>query len=176
AVYHNSSAGDGPTIDLQHCTFADNGRTAVYFYCAAKGYLVVSNCIFSSNPGWSAHPYHLYLSTASASLRQLLVFNPDATYYTTLVTAIRRDPLFMDAKAANYFLSKNSPAMNAGALGVGTLDPDGTAADLGAYGGPDAAKFWPYPAGGPVVTSLAADPPAASQGQTIKIKASATTR
>jgi len=54
------------------------------------------------------------------------------------------DPLFMDQTAAdplqwNFHLSPYSPLVDAGLFG--TLDPDGTRADMGAYGGTEADSW-----------------------------------
>ncbi|MCB9677907.1 MAG: hypothetical protein H6737_22605 [Alphaproteobacteria bacterium] len=46
------------------------------------------------------------------------------------------DPLFVDEANGDYHLGAGSPAIDAGDAAI--LDPDGTTADLGAYGGPGA--------------------------------------
>jgi hypothetical protein len=53
---------------------------------------------------------------------------------------LRADPLFTDREGGDYTLQAASPAVDAGP--PGDLDPDGSPADLGAFGGPDGA--WPW--------------------------------
>jgi hypothetical protein len=52
---------------------------------------------------------------------------------------VRADPLFADAAARDFTLLPTSPAIDAG--DPARTDPDGSRADLGAYGGPGA--IWP---------------------------------
>lgn len=54
--------------------------------------------------------------------------------------ALRADPLFVDPNEGDYRLQSGSPAVDAGP--ASESDPDGSPADLGAYGGPDGA--WPW--------------------------------
>ena len=53
---------------------------------------------------------------------------------------LRADPLFVAAEAGDYHLSSDSPARDAGP--AEDTDPDGSRADLGAFGGPDGD--WPW--------------------------------
>ncbi len=71
------------------------------------------------------------------------------------------DPLFVDPDRGDLRLQndpgagKISPCIDAGPPVAVLLDPDGTRNDIGVYGGPHAARFWPYAGGaGPVVTEL----------------------
>lgn len=62
-----------------------------------------------------------------------------ATGVATLeVNRVFRDPAFKNVDRADYALTTDSPALDLGIGGL--LDPDGTAADAGMFGGPDA---WP---------------------------------
>ncbi len=58
----------------------------------------------------------------------------------TAAGAGRAAPLLVDVEAGDWTLGPGSPAIDAGPPDA--LDPDGTRADLGAYGGPDGA--WPW--------------------------------
>ncbi|MFV9644501.1 MAG: hypothetical protein ACNYWU_01640, partial [Desulfobacterales bacterium] len=61
--------------------------------------------------------------------------------------------------------------IDAGMVSSTYNDPDGTRNDMGVYGGPGAASFWPEPAGGPVVTELSVTPPSVPVGGTLTLKA-----
>lgn len=50
---------------------------------------------------------------------------------------VQADPLFTDAGAGDFTLQAGSPAIDAGDPDPLYLDPDGTWADIGAYGGPE---------------------------------------
>ena len=91
-----------------------------------------------------------------------------------LNTLNNRDPLFLDANS-NYVLKKDSPCRNAGQIGAAHLNPDGSQNDIGAYGGPGAASFWPY-GFGPIVTGISATPSRVEKGGSITINATATAR
>lgn len=83
---------------------------------------------------------------------------------------IQQDCLFVNESAdpPDFRLQTTSPCKNTG--NPGYLDADGTRSDMGSFGGPSAALFWPYGNGGPVVTNLTIDPPYVPQGGTLSIK------
>jgi len=84
---------------------------------------------------------------------------------------ISQNPLFIDSSNGNFALQSTSPSIDTGRPGSADADPDGTRNDMGAYGGPDAASFWPYPAGAPIITNLTATPTSVPKGGTITINA-----
>jgi hypothetical protein len=73
-------------------------------------------------------------------------------------------------------LLSGSPCINAGKIGSVYNDPDGTRSDMGVYGGPGAANWWPYPAGGPIVTELSVTPPSVPVGGTLTLNATGEVR
>ena len=80
---------------------------------------------------------------------------------------------FIDEGTGDYRLLAASPCIDAGRKTTADNDPDGTRNDMGVYGGPGAAAFWPETAGGPVVTELSVTPASVSSSGTITIKAKA---
>ncbi len=84
---------------------------------------------------------------------------------------ISENPEFIDPSNGNYVLKSTSSCIDAGTPGLADADPDGTRNDMGAYGGPDAAAFWPYPPGAPIITNLTVTPTSIQKGGTMTIKA-----
>ena len=86
---------------------------------------------------------------------------------------INLEAQFIDEETGDYRLLPTSPCIDAGRQTTADNDPDGTRNDMGVYGGPGAAAFWPDTAGGPVVTELSVTPASVSSSGTITIKAKA---
>ncbi len=84
---------------------------------------------------------------------------------------ISENPLFVEAGTGDYSLASASPSIDAGQPLAADNDPDGTRNDQGVYGGPGSVDFWPYTAGGPVVTNLSVTPPSVPVGGTLTLKA-----
>jgi len=62
------------------------------------------------------------------------------------------DPLYVDQPSGDLALGLHSPALDSGDPAPASMDPDGTANDRGAYGGPDARSRAPLPPTGLVST------------------------
>jgi len=92
-------------------------------------------------------------------------------FYELSLGDISEDPLFIDYDSGNFALQSISPCVNTGIVGSQYLDPDGTRNDMGAYGGPAAAFFWPYISGGPIVTEIEITPSSVPKGSKIQLKA-----
>jgi len=84
--------------------------------------------------------------------------------------SISHNPSFIDHDAGNYVLSSKSLCINKGLIGISYQDPDGSRNDIGAYGGPESALFWPYPIEGPIVTNLFVTPASVPKGEKIKVQ------
>jgi hypothetical protein len=89
---------------------------------------------------------------------------------------ISENPLYIDAPTGNYRLQPTSPCIDAGWPIKTELDPDGTRNNMGAYGGPGSADFWPDSPGAPVVTDLTVTPAAVPTDGTVTIKATGRVR
>ena len=78
-------------------------------------------------------------------------------------------PGFMNEVGLDYRLSSGSTIRNHGKPGYN--DPDGTQNDLGAYGGPDSAGFFPSPEGGPTIRTMSLFPSSVPKNGTITLQA-----
>ena len=76
----------------------------------------------------------------------------------------------------DYRLSPGSRCGNAGAVGLGWLNPDGTRNDIGAYGGPGAATFFTNPNDGPILRNVTIDQGMVPKGSTFTIRATGAVR
>lgn len=129
---------------------------------------VTNNIVFNNK-------YGLYLGSEAEYILYNNVYSnvPGGNYYGCSAGTgdISQNPLFIDSSNGNYVLQSTSPSKNAGTPGSADADPDGTRNDMGAYGGPDAAGFWPYPPGAPIITNLTVTPTTVQKGETITINA-----
>jgi hypothetical protein len=78
-------------------------------------------------------------------------------------------PSFMNEGTGDFRLSAASTMRNSGKPGYN--DPDGTRNDLGAYGGPDSAGFFPSPEGGPTIRTMSIMPSSVPKNGTITLQA-----
>ncbi len=84
---------------------------------------------------------------------------------------ISENPSFVSEETGDYSLSAGSPSIDKGQPIASDNDPDGTTNDQGVYGGPGAANFWPYTAGGPIVTNLSVTPTSIPVGGSLTLQA-----
>ncbi len=169
-----SNGQNGITSDHNYCgvvttssivnnVIASNNNDGVY---SDKGVSLANNIIIN-NGGYGIHAcstinsYNNIFANTSGSYSGVSAGTGD----------ISQNPVFVDATNGNYTLQSTSPCRNAGSPGIADNDPDGTRNDMGAFGGPDAAAFWPYPAGTPIITTLTATPTSVQKGATITINA-----
>lgn len=90
------------------------------------------------------------------------------------IHSITNDPL-IDARQYYRFTSQSSPAVNTGHPSSFYNDPDGSANDMGVYGGPEAADWWRDPFTGPTIENVTIDPPQVRPGGIVTIRATAKT-
>ena len=150
--------GYGKTSSLTNITVSNNicFRNTGYgiMRAVATSYAKYADNYYLNNDMWE--------NTAGASLDVAT----EATYGNLFV-----DPGFLDSEIGNFNLASSSECIDAGRVGANFLDPDGTRNDMGVFGGPGAANWWPYPAGGPVVTEMELTPPSVPVGGTLTLKA-----
>lgn len=148
-VYRNGSHGI-------HLT--DGGSTQIM--------AIVANSIVASNAG-----YGIITTNTDETIAYSNIWGNSHGEYSGAsqgIGSFSLEPLFL---GANLYLQANSPGIDAGNPSSSYYDPDGTRNDMGAYGGPGAAEFWPSPAGGPIVTDMSVTPPSVPVGGTITIRA-----
>jgi len=164
-------SGHGARTSIINNVIASNNGDGVYSYYISGYVANLSNNIIANNGGIGID--FAYASMGTTSYND--VFSNTSGSYASGVTAgtgdISQNPLFIDPTNGNYALQSTSPCKNAGSPGIADNDPDGTRNDMGAFGGPDAASFWPYPTGTPIITNITATPTSVQKGATITITA-----
>lgn len=147
---------------------ASNNNDGVYSSNSNSYTTGITNNIISNNGGYGIHYY-----SSGPNTYNNIFSNTSGSYSgaTAGTGDISQNSVFVDAPNGNYALQSTSPCKNAGSPGIADNDPDGTRNDMGAFGGPDAAAFWPYPSGAPIITNLTATPTSVQKGATITITA-----
>lgn len=162
--------GHGAQSSIINNLIGSNTNDGVYAYCNNGNHVNVTNNIITNNGGYGIN--YDYNSSGTNSYNDIYS-NTSGNYRGTSAGTgdISQNPLFVDAPNGNYILQSSSPCKNAGTPGIADNDPDGTRNDMGAFGGPNAAAFWPYPSGSPIITNLTATPTSVQKGGTITITA-----
>ena len=124
--------GEGAVSTIQNVTsWGNQGAGLVLVNCGAVS---VQDTIFADNgAGLSAS------GCQAASFTYSLVFDATSsgTWSPPLGSGnLSADPLLTDPASGDFTLQRLSPAKDAGA--PSGVDPDGSRADMGAHGGPDA--------------------------------------
>lgn len=122
-------------------------------FVTGTGIDIENNIFYGSGTGTTA-----INSTASASVLQYNCFYNITAGQTGTVGNVTTDPLLVDpaaGDAGDFHLESGSDCIDAGTSSCGSCGSDsvdGTAADIGAYGGPNADKI-PFPVSGLAVTA-----------------------
>ncbi len=166
---HGIQFDSADTTTVTNNLISYNAKTGIM----SSGYLwsntYIHNNIISNNGS-----YGLFLNNGIETISYNNVYSNASGNYTYCSAGtgdISLNPEFIDYASGNFALKSTSPCINVGRPGSADADPDGTRNDMGAYGGPDAASFWPYPPGAPIITSLTATPTSVPQGSPITINA-----
>ena len=158
----------------------NNAENGIYFYTYGSGdniwYSLIANNIITSNNQYGIKYYCRAGSLADSNFSNNNLWNnslANTSGVTVSSTAgnLFIDPLFVNPDTADFHLQSASLCIDAGMVSSTYNDPDGTRNDMGVYGGPGAAGFWPEPAGGPVVTDLSVTPPSVPVGGDLTLKA-----
>jgi hypothetical protein len=155
-----------------------NAQDGIYAYGNSTYPTGVTSNIITNNGRYGIYFFN-FGGTASSTSYNNVYSNGVSAYYRGFYNNagspgpgdITQNPLYIDATTANYVLQVTSPCKNAGSPGSADNDPDGSRNDMGAFGGPGAAAFWPYPQGSPIISSLTASPTSVQKGGTITINA-----
>ena len=151
---YSSSAGFIANLQVINNIITSNTNYGIQFHNSGNTYLGSHN--FSNNNLWN---------NTAGDISGVTVDSSAGNIFT--------DPFFVNQDIADYHTQAASPCIDVGTVGKVYNDPDGTRNDIGVYGGPGAANFWPSPAGGkrPVVTGLSITPPSILVGGTLTLKA-----
>jgi len=167
-------------LNVTNNTISNNGSKGLYIGGGlyGLGIVTVTNNIFSGNASFGIQVVN---SNGVSGSKNIFYLNNDSNpsvqtsgFTPTPASLIGTNPLFAD-NISDFTLQVVSPARFVGTMSASYLNPDGTQSDLGAYGGPGAAAFWPY-GYGPIVTSIFSAQQRVTQGASITINATATVR
>ena len=162
------------TCTIVNNTIASNGNSGIYFYDGGNviNINVIGNIISFNGT------YGISLKECCGKFYINMTYNDvysnssgDYSGCSAGTGDISQNPKFIDQNTGNFVLKNDSPCINTGRPGASYNDPDGTRNDMGAYAGPDAAAFWPYIPGGPVITEISVTPTSVPKGSKITIKA-----
>ncbi len=175
---------DLTNLNIMNNTIAHNSGSGMYFDANTAGgdygrlrSISVINNIIANNTGYGI--WYRYSTTYVLNClfgnNDLWVNTAGTGYNIPGLNASNGnlfvDPMFLDPETSDYHIQSASECIDAGKIGVAYNDPDGTRNNMGVYGGPGAAGFWPDPAGGPVVTSLSVTPASVPVGETLSLQA-----
>ena len=170
------NGNDKVTFNVKNCTISNNTGSGLSMW---DEHTYIESSIIASNYGYGIDGSFDWGGVNFSSRYNNVWSNTKGNYNHRALAGpgdISQNPLFIDPSASNFVLRDSSPCKNAGRMGADTTDPDGTTNDMGAYGGPGAALFWPYAPGLPVLTDLSVSPSSASQGSTVTITGTAEVR
>jgi nitrous oxidase accessory protein NosD len=145
-----------------------SNSSSVYGYLKVEGNIIYNN----ANYGVTSK----YVSTEIAKYNNVYD-NKQGAFESLSVNTNDKNIIDSEPGFLNeiYVLRKDpkSPCIDNGIVGNDYYDPDGTPNDIGAYGGPYSAPFWPYetPGGGPIITNLDITPSSFPKGHKIIIRA-----
>lgn len=181
-IYNCISAhNDGSGIYLNGALYHDLWGYEQYFY----GNVTIYNTVLAANSryGLEARSSSIYSGSITLDYNDCLanvlgnysaLFGPGMPI-SAGTHSFSLDPDFVGGSAytcnQDCRLSPASPCRNTGALGVGWLNPDGTRNDIGAYGGPGAARFFTNPNGLPIISNVTVDQGMVPKGSTFTIRA-----
>lgn len=181
-IYIHAHEGYIQYSTVANNTISHNGGNGIYLHSyqhtmsAGFDKLQIINNIITSNTyyGINFHCQGGTLKTHNFSNNNLWnnkLGNTDNVTVSTNAGNLFIEPFFVNPDTADFHLRSESLCIDAGMVSSIYNDPDGTRNDMGVYGGPGAASFWPEPAGGPVVTELLVTPPSVPVGGTLTLKA-----
>jgi hypothetical protein len=131
-----------PVIRLENTLLLDGAGTGFgSVFMTGAGSVVVRNCVVAGN----AHGGLAGSAAVFAGDHNVLWDNPGGDYVGLTGGAhdILAEPGFCDAAAGDYALALHSPCLDRGDPDPACLDPDGSRADIGAYGGPGCTPVAP---------------------------------
>ena len=173
-------------VRIENCTIAYNGvrppGNGVDIYWPS--YLEIWGSIIAFNGGYGLNGYYWgyqfngnYNCLFGNKLGNTSVGNANQHYRVdmdmpgTFPDTFSQDPKFVNADARDFALSFSSLCRTNGVPGPNYINPDGSRNDMGAYSGPNAVNYWPYPKGAPVVVNPTLDSNIIPLGGKLKLRA-----
>ena len=136
------AADSSPVVRIENTLLLDSAGTGFgCVFLTGVGSTVLRNCVVADNA-------HGGLAGSTASFvgdHNVLWNNPGGDYVGLTGGAhdILAEPGFCAAAAGDYALALHSPCLDRGDPDPACLDPDGSRADIGAYGGPGCTPVAP---------------------------------
>ena len=158
----------GNTIKIINNTITYNRMTGVnanhYVGNSPSSFLIQGNIVsHNGETGIGISKYH----NKNIDFNNIYDNSLEYEGFIATINTISESSKFLEK---NFVLSKDSPCINKGIIGLAYQDPDGSRNDIGAYAGAESLMFWPYPVNGPAVSNLFVNPVSVPQGQQIKIR------
>ncbi len=192
-----TSATSLPNVFIYNCIFVANEGSGVYlnaYYAGSGNYyygnLTMYNTILAGNSRYGIEAgastkssgtitldYNDYVANTLGNYSAL--FGPGMPVSAGSHSfSLAPDFVGGSVYACNqdYRLLPSSVCKNAGQVGLGWLNPDGTRNDIGAYGGPYAATFYTNPNDGPIIRNVTIDQGMVPKGSTFTIRATGAVR
>jgi len=152
------------TVVVRNNVVVGNSGDGVSLY--VNGSKTIINNILYNNAGCGAN---IYNSGADVEYNNSVGNNTAYCNVAAGTGAISAAPSFINEGTGDFRLASGSTSRNVGKPGYN--DPDGTRNDLGAYGGPDSAGFFPSPEGGPTIRTMSLFPSSVPKNGTITLQA-----
>jgi hypothetical protein len=200
-----TESGNAPTVYIDNCVFIANSADGLYMAGVNIGgatsgaswipVIRLFNCVFVGNGSFGLNSnftdwHYGRLGGGSFTIDLNDFSNNGAGSYNTALfgpgqeisvgTAYTFTPEFVGGSSTScnqdFRLVQASQCRDAGQVGIGWLDPDGTRNDLGAFGGPGAQRFYTNPNDGPVVREVTIDQGFVPRGSTFTVRAKGAVR
>ncbi|MBI5746471.1 MAG: fibronectin type III domain-containing protein [Nitrospirae bacterium] len=146
---------DSTSVTVSNAVIDQNTTSGIYL--ADSSVITILNSILTGNSidisgDDTSSSYSGSYNLIYNNMTSYYYFDETTNEHTDTTSIYDQDPLFVNTASNDYHLQAGSPAID---TGTGT-DPDGTPADMGAYGGA-AMDTTPFPVSSPTLTASGSD-------------------